>query len=163
MHFDSAGWFVAILVLASCTAPAPSAAPPAFDPADPSVVAALDSMVALAREGADNVNADAALAPLTPEDGLTFLTGDVLLTGKDEVLRAFRETYAQIQRQRHAPITRQVRLLAPDVALFVGLGRGTFQDSSGTISDPVGLGTTAVFVRRDGVWRLVHFHQSVAP
>lgn len=163
MRSDFAGLFATALVLASCTAPAPVVPPPAFDPDDPSVVAAIDSMVALARAGADNVNADEALAPLHPEDSLTFLTGDVLITGKDEILTAFRDTYAQIRRQRHAPITWRVRLLAPDVALFVGLARGTFQDSAGTISDPVGLGTTGVFVRRDGVWRLVHFHQSVAP
>ncbi len=163
MRSDFAGLFATALLLASCTAPAPVAAPPAFDPNDPSVVAALDSMVTLAREGADNADADRALAPLNAEDSLTFMTADVLITGKEEILRAFRETYSQIRRQRHAPIARKVRLLSPDVALFVGLARGTFQDAQGAISDPVGLGTTGVFVRRDGVWRLVHFHQSVAP
>lgn len=163
MRSDFAGLFTTALLLASCTAPAPAAAPPAFDPSDPSVVAAIDSMVTLAREGADNVHADQALAPLNAEDSLTFTTADVLIAGREEILRAFRETYTLIRRQRHAPIARKVRLLAPDVALFVGLGRGTFQDSAGDISDPVGLGTTGVFVHRDGVWRLAHFHQSVAP
>lgn len=163
MRTQLAGWFAAF-TLASCgQAAAPAAALPSFDPNDPTVVAAIDSMVALMREGANEVDADATLSPLNPEGDLTFMTGDVLLAGKEQILKAFRHTYSQIRRQRFAPVARQIRLIAPDVALFVGTGRGTFQDSTGYISDPVGLGNTGVFVRRDGVWRLVHYHQSVAP
>lgn len=153
----------ASLVLASCSAPAPAALPPAFNPDDPAVTAALDSAVALARAGADAVDAEAALAPLNAVDDLSFMAGDILLAGKDEVLKAFRNTYAGIKAQRHVPVARRVRLLTPDVAIYSAIGRGTFQDLSGDISDPVGLGTTAIFIRRDGVWRLAHFHQSVAP
>jgi len=155
---------IAALTLASCSQPAAApAAVSTFDPNDPSVVAALDSMVFLAREGANDANAEQAIAPLKAESDFTFLTGDVLIAGKEEILKAFRDTYSHIHRQRFAPIARRVRLIAPDVALYVGTGRGTFQDSTGYISDPVGLGNTAVFIRRDGAWRLVHFHQSVAP
>lgn len=155
----------AMLVLASCGrgAPAPAAAPPAFNPDDPAVMAALDSVVALSRAGADAVNADQALEPLNAEDNVSFMTGDLLITGKDEILKAFKQTYSTIKAQRHVPVGRRVRLLTPDVALYSAIGRGTYQDLSGKISEPVGLGTTAIFVRRDGVWRLAHFHQSVAP
>jgi uncharacterized protein (TIGR02246 family) len=154
----------ATLILASCKAPAaePAATQPAFNPDDPAVVAALDSAVALARAGADAVNADQALAPLHAEDDMTFLTGDVLIAGKEEVLKAFRDTYSSIKAQRHAPVARRVRLLTPDVALYTGVARGAYEDLSGKVSDPVGLGSTGVFVRKDGVWRLAHFHQSVA-
>lgn len=153
-----------LLVLASCgSAPAPAAPPPAFNPDDPAVTAALDSVVALARAGADAVNAEQTLAPLNAEADMTFLTGDVLIAGKDEILKAFQRTYATIKAQRHAPVARRVRLLAPDVALYSSVAKGTYQDLSGKISEPVGLGSTAIFVRRDGVWHLAHFHQSVAP
>jgi uncharacterized protein (TIGR02246 family) len=155
---------VATMALASCGAPAPAAAPAAeFNPDDPAVTAALDSAVAMARAGADAVDAAATLAPLNAEDNLTFMAGDILIAGREEILQAFRDTYAQIKAQRHVPVARQVRLLTPDVALYSAVARGTFQDLSGEISDPVGLGSTAIFVRRDGAWRLAHFHQSTAP
>lgn len=153
-----------LLLLSACSAPAtPAAAPPEFDPEDPAVTAALDSAVAMARAGADAVDAESTLAPLKAEDNLTFMTGDILIAGKDEILKAFRNAYAGIKAQRHVPVARRVRLLTPDVALYIAVGRGTFQDLSGEISEPVGLGTTAVFIRRDGAWRLAHFHQSTAP
>jgi uncharacterized protein (TIGR02246 family) len=153
-----------LLVGASCGgSPAPAAAPPTFNPEDPAITAALDSVVALARAGADAVNAEQTLAPLNADTDMTFMTGDVLIAGKDEILKAFQRTYATIKAQRHAPVARRVRLLAPDVALYTSVAKGTYQDLSGTISDPVGLGSTAIFVRRDGVWHLAHFHQSVAP
>ena len=164
MRFDLTLLVTATLVLDACSTPAPAAAPAeAFNPEDPAVTAALDSAVAMARAGADAVDAAATLAPLNAEDNLTFMAGDILIAGKEEILKAFRDTYAQIKAQRHVPVARRVRLLAPDVALYSAVGRGTFQDLSGEISDPVGLGTTAIFVRRDGTWRLAHFHQSVAP
>ena len=155
---------VAALVLTSCKAPAPApaAAPPAFNPEDPAVTAVLDSMVSLARAGADAVNAEETLRPLNAEENLTFMTGDVLLAGKDEILKAFRDTYARIKAQRHVPVARRVRLLTPDVAVYTAVAKGAYQDLSGKISDPVGLGTTAIFIKRDGAWHLVHFHQSVA-
>ena len=143
--------------------PRPAAAPPAFNPEDPAVTAALDSAVGLARAGADEVDADRTLAPLNAEDDLTFMTGDVLIAGRAEILKAFRSTYAEIKAQRHVPLARRVRLLTPDVAIYSAIARGTFQELTGEVSDPVGLGTTAIFIRRDGVWRLAHFHQSVAP
>ena len=156
---------VSALLVGSCkaAAPAPAAAPPAFNPDDPAVIAVLDSMVSLARAGADAVNAEETMRPLNAEDNLTFMTGDVLIAGKGEILKAFQQTYATIKAQRHVPVGRQVRMITPDVAVYSAVGRGTFQDLSGAISDPVGLGTTAIFVRRDGAWHLAHFHQSVAP
>jgi uncharacterized protein (TIGR02246 family) len=164
MRIEHSFLLAAALVAASCNTPAPAAAPAAeFNPDDPAVTAALDSAVAMARAGADAVDAAATLAPLNAEDNLTFMAGDILIAGKAEVLKAFRDTYAQIKAQRHAPVARTVRLLTPDVAIYSAVGRGTFQDLSGEISDPVGLGSTAIFVRRDGTWRLAHFHQSVAP
>jgi len=163
MRTQLAALITSAFVLTSCASPEPVAAPVSFDPEDPAVVATLDSIVALVRAGADAVNADQTLGPANPEPSLVFMAGDVLIVGKDEVLKVFRDTYAQIRTQRHAPTARRVQLIAPDVAIYSALGRGVFQHLNGEISEPVGLGTSAVFVRRDGVWRLAHFHQSVAP
>jgi ketosteroid isomerase-like protein len=163
MRTQLAALVASALILASCASPAPVAAPASFDPEDPAVTATLDSIVAMVRAGADAVNADQTLGPANPEPDLVFMAGDALIAGKDEVLKVFRDTYAQIRAQRHAPIARRVQLIAPDVAIYSALGRGTFQDLNGEVSEPVGLGTSAVFVRRDGVWRLAHMHQSVSP
>lgn len=160
MRIRPALWLSGLVLTACSPAPAPVASAPAFNPDDPTVVAAIDSMIAAARDAADDADADRALAALNAVDEVTFLTGGVLLTGKAYISNAFKETYADIRRQKHIPIARKVRLLAPDVALFEGLARGTYQTKTGEISDPVAVGTTALFVRKDGQWRLVHFHQS---
>ena len=83
-------------------------------------------------------------------------------TGYDEALAAFRTTYALLQGQTHQVIERRTRVLSPDVVLVSAVSEGTYTDKAGFTSPPVGLGSTAVFVRRDGEWRVIHFHQSVA-
>ena len=38
---------------------------------------------------------------------------------------------------------------------------GTYTDSTGVVSEPVGIGLTLVFVRQDGRWVAQHAHQSI--
>ncbi|HET6278113.1 MAG TPA: nuclear transport factor 2 family protein [Candidatus Polarisedimenticolia bacterium] len=164
MRIELATLTLSVLVLASCSAPAPAAAPAeAFNPEDPAVTATLDSMVALARDGANAADADRALAALNAVEDFTFMSGKLILTGKEHILGAFRDTYAQVHRQAYAPIGHKVQLIAPDVAIYSALGRGSFQDKDGNVSDPVHIGASMVFMRRDGVWRAVHLHQTVQP
>jgi len=42
------------------------------------------------------------------------------------------------------------------------VGEGSYTDKANFTSPPVGMGSTVIFVKRDGVWRAVHFHQSIA-
>lgn len=164
MRIELATLTLSALVLASCSAPAPAAAPAeAFNPEDPAVTATLDSMAALARDAANAADADRALAALNVGEDFTFMSGRLILTGKERILAAFRETYAQVHRQAYAPIGQKVQLIAPDIAIYSALGRGSFQDKDGNVSDPVHIGSSVVFVRRDGVWRAVHLHQSIQP
>ena len=65
------------------------------------------------------------------------MSGKLILTGKEHILGAFRETYAQVHRQAYAPIGHKVQLIAPDIAIYSALGRGSFQDKDGNVSDPV--------------------------
>ena len=163
MRIDFLRLTLAAFALSSCASPAPVATTATFDPEDPAVTAVLDSMVSLAREGANAADADQALAALNADEQFTFMSGDLILTGKKLIRDAFQDTYADVRRQAYAPIGRTVRLISPDIAIYSGIGRGTFQDKDGNISDPVHIGASGVFIRRDGQWRLVHFHQSIQP
>ena len=47
--------------------------------------------------------------------------------------------------------------------IVMAVSEGTYTDIAGWTSEPVGLGTTIVFVRENGQWRARHAHQSIAP
>jgi len=100
---------------------------------------------------------------LAAADGdLTFLTGDVILSGLDPIRERFRATYAGLQRQDQTLIEKQIRVLSPTVAIVFAVAEGTYTDKAGWTSEPVGIGTTIVFVKEDGEWRIRHAHQSIA-
>jgi len=132
-----------------------------FDPNDPAVVAIIDSLMAIANEGARNVDPVKVLEPMGGGEDFTLVTGNVILTGLEAVREAFVDTYDGLQGQQHNMIERRIRLIAPDVALFTAVGEGTYTDLAGWTSEPVGLGFTIVFVREDGRWVGRHVHQSI--
>lgn len=134
----------------------------AVDPEDPAIIAAIDSTIQAAMAGAASANAEQALSITTRDSEFTFLTGDILLTGYDNILPAFRKTYSGLASQHTEILQKRIRVLAPDVAVFSSVGEGTYTDKAGFTSEPVGLGATIIFVKRNGAWQAVHFHQSVA-
>jgi uncharacterized protein (TIGR02246 family) len=136
--------------------------PAAVNPDDPEIVAAVDAILNDTVAAAGAVDAERVLAASTGDDTFTFLTGDTMIAGHDEALAAFRKTYALLQGQTHQIIQKRTRVLSPDVVLVSAVSEGTYTDKAGFTSPPVGLGSTAVFVRRAGQWRIIHFHQSVA-
>jgi uncharacterized protein (TIGR02246 family) len=131
-----------------------------FNPDDPAVVAAIESQLKTAMEGAAAVDAAKVLS-IAAED-LTFVTGDVMLSGLDTVRARFEDTYSGLASQKQAVLEKRVRILSPDVALVTATSEGTYTDKAGWTSEPVGLAITIVFVRQNGVWKAVHAHQSVA-
>lgn len=135
---------------------------PAFDPDDPAAVAAIEAQLQAALAGAAAVDADKVLGPSEGKGELTFITGDVMLSGLEEIRARFEDTYAGLAKQEQTVIQKRVRLLGPDVAVAMLVGEGTYTDKAGWTSSPVGLGLTVVFVREDGVWRARHAHQSIA-
>ena len=145
------------LLMTSCQAPVE------FDPDDPAVMAAIDAIVDEAMEGARNVDADRVLAMAEGDGELTFITGDLMLSGLDYIRETFRDTYSGLESQDQTLIERHVRILSPDVAIVLAVSEGTYTDKAGWTSEPVGLGTTIVFVRENGEWRARHAHQSIAP
>ena len=151
-----------LAVALALTALACQPKPVAFDPADPAVTARIEAALKQAMEGAAAVDAEKALAVTTRDGDFTFLTGDVMLVGYEAALPRFKETYAMLEKQHTEILSSRVRLLSPDVAVLTAVGEGTYTDKAGFTSEPVDLGATLVFVRKDGEWRAVHFHQSVA-
>jgi uncharacterized protein (TIGR02246 family) len=147
--------FAAAVFLAACQ-------PPSFDPEDPAILAAIDSQLQSAMAGAAAVDADRVLEMAEGDGELTFVTGDVLLSGFDTIRTQFRETYAGLAKQEQTVFEKRVRILSPDVAVVMAVGEGTYTDKAGWTSEPVGIGTTIVFVRENGVWRARHAHQSIA-
>lgn len=147
----------ALLVSTACQ---PAAVP--FNPDDPAVVAAIDSLLKHAMSGSATGNADQVMTIAEGGTDFTFITGDVLLSGLEPVREAFRATYAGIQRQDQVLDQMKVRMVSPDVALLTAVGEGTYTDLAGWTSPPVGLGLTVVFVREGGQWRARHAHQSIA-
>lgn len=131
-----------------------------FDPQDPVAIGAIDSIVQAMMAGAREVNADQVLSAAATD--ATFITGDVMLSGLETLRAGFAETYAGLTSQQQTVLERRVRLVSPDVALVTGVGEGTYTDKAGWTSDPVGIGTTLVFVRKNGQWRVEHAHQSIA-
>jgi len=145
---------VGATLLAGCQASA------TFNPEDPAVVAALESHLQTAMEGAARVDAAEVLG--FAADDMTFITGDVMLGGLDTIRAQFADTYSGLASQQQTLLEKRVRILGPDVALVLATGEGTYTDKAGWTSEPVGLAITIVFVRENGVWRAVHAHQSIA-
>jgi uncharacterized protein (TIGR02246 family) len=131
-----------------------------FDPDDPAAIAAIDSTVQSMMAGARAVDVDRVLSGAAPD--VTFITGDVMLTGLETLRASFEDTYAGLESQDQVPFDTRIRLVAPDVALVTAVAEGTYTDKAGWTSEPVGIGTTLVFVREDGQWRVKHAHQSIA-
>jgi uncharacterized protein (TIGR02246 family) len=132
------------------------------NPSDPEIVATVEAILDKTAAAAAALDAESVLSASTRDDTFTFITSDTTLTGYDDALAAFRETYALLQGQTHQNIQRHTRVLSPDVVLVWAISEGTYTDKAGFTSPPVGLGHTAVFVRRGADWRVIHFHQSVA-
>jgi len=137
--------------------------PATFDPEDPVIVAAIEAQLQTAMAGAAEVDADRVLEMAEGEGELTFVTGDVMLSGLDTIREQFEATYAGLASQEQTVLEKRVRVLSPDVAVVMAVGEGTYTDKAGWTSNPVGVGTTIVFVRENGAWRARHAHQSIAP
>ena len=153
----------AVLVIAGALTLGGCKAPTTFDPEDPAVIAAIESQLEAAMAGAAAADAQRGLSGAGGGGELTFITGDVMLSGLDTIRASFEDTYAGLAKQDQTIREKRVRVLSPDVALVMAVGEGTYTDKAGWTSEPVGLGLTIVFVREDGVWRARHAHQSVAP
>ncbi len=134
-----------------------------FDPNDPAVMAVIDSLMNEAVQASRDVDAVKVLASMETGENFTLVTGDVMLRGSEVVAAAFADTYDGLLRQNSTVEQSYIRLLTPDVAVFSGVGEGTYTDFAGWTSEPVGIGITIVFVLEDGRWVGKVVHQSIAP
>ena len=135
--------------------------PAPVNPNEAEIVATVEAILDKAVAAAGAVDAEGVLSASTRDDTFTFITGDRMFKGYDETLAAFRQTYALLQGQTNQVIERRARVLSPDIVLVSAVSEGTYTDKAGFTFPPVGLGSTAVFVRRGSEWRVIHYHQSV--
>ena len=147
-----------LVSLAACSPPSSQS----FDPDDPAVAAAIESLMAEAVKAADAVDPIGVLEPLGASEELTLITGDVMLTGRQIIQEAFADTYDGLLEQNHTTLEKKTRLLSPDVALYTAIAEGTYTDKAGWTSEPVGLAISVIFVRENGNWVARHVHQSIA-
>lgn len=150
-------WIAGVVLFAACQPQSTD-----FDPQDSAAIAEINSLVEKAMEGARNADADRVLEMAEGASDLTFITGDVMLSGVETIRAAFEDTYEGIEGQSQTVIDSKIRLLSRDVAIVTAVAEGTYTDRAGWTSEPVGMGHTLVFVRQDGEWRVRHAHQSIA-
>ena len=149
-------------VVAGLSACAPQSSQ-SFDPNDPAVIAVIDSLINDAVQASRQVDAVGVMESMGTGENFTLVTGDVLLRGSEVVASAFADTVEGLLRQNSTVEETHTQLLTPDVAVFSGVGEGTYTDLAGWTSEPVGLGLTIIFVREDGRWVGRVVHQSIAP
>lgn len=149
----------AALLLAAACAPTPAAVPTAADVA--AAESAIDSLLAIAMEGSRTVNADQVTSIAEGAPDFSFVTGDIIVSGLDATRESFRRTYATIKGQSQEVLEKKFRLVTPDVAVLMTASEGTYTDTAGVVSEPVGMGLTIVFVRKNGRWVAEHAHQSI--
>ena len=154
---------IPILATIAFTALTAACQPTGFDPDDPTIIAAIDSIVAEAMEGSREVDADRVLAMSEGDGEMTFITGDVMVSGLELLRESFSATYAGLESQEMDLIEKRVRILSPDVAIVLAISEGNYTDKDGWTSEPIRIGQTIVFVRENGQWRARHAHQSFTP
>ena len=93
------------VLLVSCNQPAE------FNPEDPEVIAAIDSIIQGTMEGSRDVDADRVLAMAEGEGEFTFITGDLMLTGLETIREDFEDTYAGVASQTQTILQKRIRLL----------------------------------------------------
>ena len=133
----------------------------AVDSRDPAITAIIDSLVKVSMDGAAKVDAGKVLEPAAGTGEVTFLAGNVMVTGIEPIRAAFRKTYEGLQSQNQTLLDKRIRVLSPDVAIATFVAEGTYTDKAGWTSEPVDIGMTIVFVKEDGQWRIRHAQQSI--
>ena len=83
--------------------------------------AAIDSILSVALDGSAHVDADKVLSIAGNDTGLTFITGDLMLSGLDNIRNQFKKTYAGLASQHQTIDQKRVRLIAPDGQLLLGV------------------------------------------
>ena len=109
---------------------------PTFNPDDPAVVAAIESRLQAAMDGAAKADTEQVTSGFAND--ATFITEDVILSGLGDIRSRFADTYSGLTGQHHTVRERRVRILSPDVALVMATGEGTYTDKAGWTSEPVG-------------------------
>lgn len=146
-----------LFLTARCgAAGATAATPPTTTKAD--VIAAYRAS-AVAAEALD---VDTLVGALAENDqGALAINGQLVLT-RAEAVATTRANFQGLRKIKYDLGPQHVTLLAPDTALLVATGTVTGEAESGRTFTRSFV-HTVVYQRRDGVWRVLHSHQSNPP
>lgn len=156
---------LAVFMLFSACQPAP---PPEFTEADRAAIAEEVMEVAQGLRSALAANDFEAQMTAWAENAGAYWVGDpamylnrlVVLTDV-EAIRAYWEPAMEGRSANNLmPSEEYVAVLSPDVALHVYEGDWSVADTTGAITGEGRITGTTVFVREDGEWRQIHYHQS---
>jgi uncharacterized protein (TIGR02246 family) len=95
------------------------------------------------------------------EEGALVINGRLILT-RQEAVATTRANFRGLRKIKYDLGPQHVTLLAPDTALLVATGTVTGEAESGQTFTRA-FAHTVVYQRRDGVWRVLHSHQSNPP
>jgi len=119
------------------------------------VVAAYDGMIA----SAEALNIDELFRQVLDNDeGALAVNGQLLLT-RAAALERTRANFSGIAKLKYHVTERHVTMLATGAAVLVATGTTEAELADGR-SFSSAFVHTVVFVERDGVWRVIHSHQS---
>jgi uncharacterized protein (TIGR02246 family) len=97
-----------------------------------------------------------------PDPDFMAATQGSLWRNQAECLNVIRPYMARLKSQQIHYNENHIKVLSPDIAVQACLGTISATDTTGITSAPVPYALTAVWVKRDGKWYVLQFHQSTA-
>ena len=109
---------------------------------------------------AENVDVDETFRFVLDTDKGAFIADGKLLLTRQDAYELFSKSYAALQKQKIVLDQQHVTVLSRDVAILTGEGRTNVTIKDGPSFDGT-FAMTAVFVRKNGEWKVLHGHQSI--
>jgi uncharacterized protein (TIGR02246 family) len=119
------------------------------------VSAVYDEMVA----AAEALKVDALFNHVADNDQGALITNGQLFLTRTAALERTRENFRGVAQLKYHIAERRVTFLAPDAAVLVATGTSAVELEDGRRFSNA-FAHTVVFVKRQGVWRVIHSHQS---
>ena len=154
-----AGRRVVLTVLGVLLAGAPGGTLRATDAATKTIEDAVLAVSAEMTKAGEALDADRLFSYMLDTDKGSVIQNGIMMRTRQEALERVKGNLGGISAIHYRWKSQLVTVLSPDVALLTAEGESTATTTTGaTFTAP--FAQTVVFVRKKGVWRAVHAHQS---